>query len=220
MMGGLLKLSALLLVLALLLVSGVNIWLREKSYVFSAEEVAAITNRALEETKGEGHNATFSLVESLLCSEYPGHILPAGDLEWLFVNAGGWMGAMYVLHASTTEYLLFFGTAIDTSGHSGRYWANISDTVIEGTYVQWPEGSTTTHTYAPGDTVIHLVGEAAAVQWSANFWAVEYGRGFVPSTLGFALADTVFSTQDFYLLFKIVKLYVKAIFQELMLGNL
>ena len=53
MMGGLLKLSALLLVLALLLVSGVNIWLREKSYVFSAEEVAAITNRALEETKGD-----------------------------------------------------------------------------------------------------------------------------------------------------------------------
>ena len=29
------------------------------------------------------------------------------------------MGAFYLLHASLTEYVLFFGTAVDTSGHSG-----------------------------------------------------------------------------------------------------
>ncbi len=66
---------------------------------------------------------TFALVEDKLRDMYPGHILPMSDMEWIFVNAGGWMGAMCVLHASLTEYVLLFGTAIDTSGHSG--WQTI-----------------------------------------------------------------------------------------------
>ena len=59
------------------------------------------------------------------------------------------------------------------------------------------------------------MGEASAVEWTNGTWMVEYGRGFIPSTLGFALADTVFSTQDFVTLFYIIQVYAKALTMEL-----
>lgn len=100
---------------------------------------------------------------------------------------------------------------------SGRYWANISDTILTGSFHQWKEGSLKTQVYGPGDTLVHFSGEVTAVQWTAGTWMVEYGRGFIPSTLGFALSDTVFSTQDFYTAFKLVKVYSKALLQETLL---
>lgn len=34
------------------------------------------------------------------------------------------MGSMCVLHASVTEYVMLFGTAVDTGGHSGEERGN------------------------------------------------------------------------------------------------
>lgn len=68
---------------------------------------------------GKGHNATFVSVERKLREKYGDHIVPAHNAEWIFMNCGGWMGAAMILHASLSEYVLFFGTAVDTSGHSG-----------------------------------------------------------------------------------------------------
>lgn len=65
-----------------------------------------------------------------------------------------------------------------------------------------------------GDTIVHLAGEATSVQWSAGTWMVEYGRGFIPSTLAFALADTLFSTQDFVTLFYTLRVYAKGLLLE------
>lgn len=70
------------------------------------------------------------------------------------------------------------------------------------------------HSPCPGDTIVHAVGEATSVQWSAGTWMVEYGRGFIPSTLGFALADTLFSTQDFLTMFYTVRVYARSLLLE------
>lgn len=134
----------------------------------------------------------------------------------------------------TSVWMLFLSTA-------GRYWADIHDTIISGTFRQWKEGTTKSEIYYPGelqicypeayvrkgtpywdsaclpsagDSVVHRSGEVASVQWSAGTWMVEYGRGFIPSTLTFALADTIFSTQDFLTLFYTIQVYLKALVLE------
>ncbi|CAI9562488.1 unnamed protein product [Staurois parvus] len=185
-------------------------WLMSKPYTFSREEISALAR----EHAGLDYEVAFSKIIIELRKKHPGHILPDEDLQWVFVNAGGWMGSMCLLHASLTEYVLLFGTAVDTSGHSGRYWAEITDTVLSGTFRQWKEGTTKGEIFYPGDTIIHEVGDATAVQWSAGTWMVEYGRGFIPSTLGFALADTFFSTQDFLTFYYTVRIYCKALLLE------
>ena len=73
--------------------------------------------------------------------------------------------------------------------------------------------------YKTGDTVLHMVGEAAAVQWRAGTWMVEYGRGFIPSTLGFAFSDSIFGTQDLYIVYRTLRIYAIALAQEIFSGN-
>ncbi|XP_074052663.1 sigma non-opioid intracellular receptor 1 isoform X1 [Macrotis lagotis] len=203
--------AAAVLAVAAVLVQGIRVWLDSKRFVFQREEIAQLARQYA----GLDHELAFSRLIVELRRLHPGHILEDEDLQWVFVNAGGWMGSMCLLHASLSEYVLLFGTAIDTGGHSGRYWAEISDTIISGTFRQWREGTTKSEVYYPGDTIIHSPGEATAVQWGAGTWMVEYGRGFIPSTLGFALADTFFSTQDFLTLFYTLRAYGRALYLEL-----
>ena len=92
--------------------------------------------------------------------------------------------------------------------------------MVSGSFIQWKEGTTESVSHHQGDTVYHAIAEAAAVQWKANTWMVEYGRGFIPSTLGFALSDTIFSSQDFYIVYRTFRIYLIAVVQEILQGNL
>jgi sigma non-opioid intracellular receptor len=65
-----------------------------------------------------------------------------------------------------------------------------------------------------GAFVLHEWGSVTQVQFKAGTWMVEYGRGFIPSALGFTLADTFFSTHDFVNLYYILRIYAKALFLE------
>jgi len=66
----------------------------------------------------------------------------------------------------------------------------------------------------PGTFVLHEWGTVTQVEFTSGTWMVEYGRGFIPSALGFTLADTFFSTHDFVNLFYILRIYAKALFLE------
>lgn len=197
-------------------------WVENKSYIFSEERIATIakkyTGKSAETEKLFKPEDAMKKVVKDLRKEYPGHILPDKDLQWIFVNAGGWMGSFCLLHASFTEYVMLFGTAIETAGHSGRYLANITDTILSGTFVQWKEGDLTATTYTLGETIRHDWGEAAAVHWTGGTWMLEYARGLIPTTLPFALTETFFKTHDFLSAYHMIRVYVKSLMQELWLS--
>ena len=60
----------------------------------------------------------------------------------------------------------------------------------------------------------HEWGTVTGTHFKAGTWAVEYGRGFIPSALPFALADTLFSTLDFVTLFNSCYIYSRAVLVE------
>lgn len=120
----------------------------------------------------------------------------------MFNNAGGAMGAMTLIHASITEYLIFFGTPLGTEGHSGRHtaddyfhilqgeeWAFAAGSLVKEVRRQlsfanvlniWADASThhcLTQSYPVG-TVHHLPrGQIKQYKIHDGAWAMEYARG-------------------------------------------
>ena len=98
-------------------------------YVFEPEVLHEIACRNL----GPPMEELLPKLVADLADRYPNHINT--DLDWVFNNAGGAMGAMTFLHGSITEYLIIFGTPIGTEGHTGRFFADDYFIILEGEQV-------------------------------------------------------------------------------------
>ncbi|OJD30466.1 c-8 sterol isomerase [Diplodia corticola] len=168
----------------------------ESFYIFDHKDLHDLANRAI-----TAHGNDTRAIVSYITSELSGrdHLTSYVNLdeEWVFNNAGGAMGAMYIIHASITEYLIIFGTAIGTEGHSGRHTADDYFNILTGTQLAYVPGEYEPEVY-PAGSVHHLRrGEVKQYKMDSSCFAMEYARGWIPPMLFFGYADTFSSTLDF-----------------------
>ncbi|KAG1438021.1 hypothetical protein G6F56_012823 [Rhizopus delemar] len=188
-------------------------------YIFDQNVLQQVAQANIE--KYAGKNDTHGMMVNLasdLEKHYPGHV----NLKerWVFNNAGGAMGSMWVLHASITEYVIIFGTPLGTEGHTGRFLADDYFIILEGEQWAYSAGQVQREVYKPGE--MHLLPRGASQQYKIHehAWALEYARGWIPAMLPFGFADTIFSTLDYTSLYDTVVISAQSMFRELLQGKI
>ncbi|KAI1501091.1 ERG2 and sigma1 receptor-like protein [Biscogniauxia marginata] len=184
----------------------------ESFYQFDLEHLNDLAQRSVK-THGNDTRAMIDYIVSELHGIHPTTINL--DEEWVFNNAGGAMGGMYVIHASITEYLIIFGTAVGTEGHTGRHTADDYFHILTGEQWAYAPGAFEAEVY-PAGSVHHLRrGDVKQYKMPEACFALEYARGWIPPMLFFGFADGLFSTLDFPTLWR-----TTAVTGRQMIGNL
>ncbi|KPM41290.1 C-8 sterol isomerase [Neonectria ditissima] len=186
-------------------------------YIFDLDHLDTLSKRAIAE-HGNNTRGIVEYIVSELNERSPAFVNL--DEEWVFNNAGGAMGAMYIIHASVTEYLIIFGTAIGTEGHSGRHTADDYFHILTGTQLAYVPGEFEPEVYPPGS--IHHLRRGVVKQYKMpeSCFALEYARGWIPPMLFFGYADTFSSTLDFPTLWRTSVITGREMIANLMKGKL
>ena len=147
----------------------------------------------------------FEVFAKELESHYPGAL--DFSQPWIYSIAGGAMIQMTLYYASLTEYVMIWGTAIGSEGHSGRHFTGFWDTVIDGEAWYYSEGRFEKAVYKPGDRIYVGPFQSCAMNFTDGVWAVEYARGILPVSLIFGIADEIISCLDFLTVLRTLLLY-------------
>ena len=125
--------------LGILFACVINIFIFTKSQIFSEEDIIRITRENISEKQSlewtrqidfiilnllaDSKTNIGDIIQAIhkdLFARYPDDVVPRDDLEFMFLSAGGWNCAIYILHASVSEAIFIVGTPLDSSGHSGK----------------------------------------------------------------------------------------------------
>lgn len=188
-------------------------------YIFTPGELAQLSTAGLA-AHGNDTAAVVSYIVERLAQQHPDHVNL--DEEWIFNNAGGAMGAMYIIHASVTEYLIIFGTAIGTEGHTGRHTADDYFHILKGEQLAYAPGRGVYEPEVYGQGSVHHLkrGDVKQYKMEQGCFALEYARGWIPPMLFFGYADTLSSTLDFPTLWRTTYVTGREMIGNLMKGKL
>ncbi len=128
------------------------------------------------------------------------------------------MGAMIILHASLTEYMIIFGTPIGTEGHTGVHLADDYFTILAGHQKRLFPGELEATTFMPGD--MNYLPRLTSAQYALNGWALELAQGWIPTMLPFGFWDAFCSTLDVATLWWTVWYTGKGIVGQLLIGKI
>lgn len=217
--GGLSRLLAIFAVMTGLL--SAVVWLVEQNldrfYIFDVDHLGDVSKRAIA-AHGNNTRDVVSYIVSELSERSPAHVNLEED--WVFNNAGGAMGAMYIIHASVTEYLIVFGTAVGTEGHTGRHTADDYFHILSGVQLAYVPGEYEPEVYPQG-SVHHLRrGDVKQYKMPESCFALEYARGWIPPMLFFGFADGLSSTLDIPTLWKTTRITGREMIGNLLKGKL
>ncbi|KTW30274.1 hypothetical protein T552_00750 [Pneumocystis carinii B80] len=189
-----------------------------KLFIFSPERLQELSVEAIKKHK----NDTLGLMNELaknIKKEYGNAVLPLDHSKWFFNNAGNAMGAMIILHMSFSEYLIFFGTAIGTDGHSGVHFSNDYFTILRGEQKVFAPGELKPTIYKPGMQTYLPRGKKIHYSMIGESWALELAQGWIPSMLPFGLIETFFTTLDFSTFWSSIRYASEAMFKSFINGK-
>ncbi|KAI1305706.1 ERG2/sigma1 receptor-like protein [Xylaria venustula] len=193
----------------------------ESFYIFKMDELHDLAQRGVK-AHGNDTGAIVNYIIAELAERHPRHINAHhhddAD-EWMFNNAGGAMGGMYLIHASITEYLIIFGTAVGTEGHTGRHTADDYFHILSGEQWAYTPGDFTPEVF-PAGSVHHLRrGTVKQYKMPEGCFALEYARGWIPPMLFFGFADGLSSTLDLPTLWRTTYITGREMLGNLALGK-
>ncbi|KAG8902938.1 C-8 sterol isomerase [Tulasnella sp. 403] len=215
--GRWIKLAVLVVVLAV--VARFLDGIKDRWYMFDPTYLHELSRTGVE-TYQDDTQAIINHIVQNLTETYGTQHINTNVNEWVFNNAGGAMGAMYVIHSSITEYLIIFGTPLGTEGHSGRHTADDYFNIIHGEQWAYAPPSLVKEVY-PAGSVHHLPrGSAKQYKMHEGCFALEYARGWIPPMLPFGFADTFTSTLDVTSLVDTVWISIREMGRNLLVGKI
>lgn len=213
--------------------------LQDRWYVFDPTTIHEIAQAAVAAAP-EPNDINFIIdhIVANLTETYPSSkiALNTDSSEWMFNNAGGAMGAMYIIHASVTEYLIIFGTPLGTEGHSGVHTADDYFNILVGEQWAFQPPNLKMERYTPG-SVHHLPrGQVKQYKMHEGCFALEYARGessplfvdlradavcvgWIPLMLPFGFADTLSSTLDIWTFYRTCRITAREMFRNFAIGK-